>query len=166
MQVCWPGCFFWSEIIMYELPERLGRNYLIRPKKFIYLPLPPSTFPFSNFERVFIELLIWGVGETLHSFSFVETIKDLPLLQWKLMKHKCSWSGQQETDGWRVRSWTMIHLWTLSGGHSLIFVLGTSSREQHCGWFFWKKMGEEKTTKWHIDKAALKITWWKYRLFP
>lgn len=105
------------------------------------LSLPP--FPFSNFKYVFVELLILGVGETLYSLSFMETRKDLQLLQWKLMKHKCSWSCQQETDGWRERSWMMTHLWSLSGGHSSIFVLGTSSREQHYEWFFWRKMGQE-----------------------
>lgn len=160
MQICWDGCFFWSEIIMHELPERLWKNDLVRPKKFGY----PPPFPFSSFECVFIELLILWVRETLYSLSFMETIKDLQLLQWKLMKHKCFWSCQQETDGWRERSWTMIHLWSLSGGHSSILVLGTSSREQHCGWFFWRKTGEEKNHKWHIDDAALKIMWWKYRL--
>lgn len=121
-------------------------------------PLPPHCFPFFNFEYVFIESLILGTGETLYLLSFTETRKDLQLLQWKLMKHKCSWSCQQETDGWRERSWMMTHLWSLSGGHSLIFVLGTSSREQHCGWFFWRKTGEEKN-KWHTDNTTLKIMW-------
>lgn len=98
---------------------------------------------------MFIESLILGTGETLYLLSFTETRKDLQLLQWKLMKHKCSWSCQQATDGWRERSWMMTHLWSLSGGRSLIFVLGTSSREQHCEWFFWRKTREEKNQMAH-----------------